>query len=47
MHDFGVEGDMIKQVIEPKIEYYNVDDKLKATIFDVINSKSKLEKNKK
>ena len=41
MFDFGVEGDMIKQIIEPKIEYYKVDDKLKSTIYDVINSKIK------
>ena len=41
MFDFGVDGEMIKQIVEPKLIYYNVDNKLKATINDVIQSKMK------
>ena len=44
MSDFGVEGDMIKQIIEPKIEYYKINEKLKKTINDVIDSKLKPKK---
>lgn len=44
MFDFGVEGDMIKQIIEPRIEYYKVNDKMKKTINDVIESKLKAKK---
>jgi len=47
MSDFGVDGEMIKQIIEPKLIYYNVGDKLKATINDVIASKMKITKNDK
>ena len=45
MSDFGIDGEMIKQIIEPKLIYYKVDDKLKATINDVIASKMKVKKN--
>ena len=44
MVDFGVEGDMIKQIIEPKIESYKLSDNLKKTINEYIASKIK-EKN--
>ena len=44
MFDFGIEGDMIKQIIEPKIEYYNVNEKDKKTINDVIDMKLKAKK---
>ena len=47
MSDFGVDGEMIKQIIEPKLIYYKVDDKLKSTINDVIASKMKVKKNDK
>ena len=47
MSDFGVDGEMIKQIIEPKLIYYKVDDKLKATINSVIESKMKVKKNDK
>ena len=39
MFDFDVEGNLIKQIIEPRIEYYKVNEKLKKTIMDVIESK--------
>jgi hypothetical protein len=45
MSDFGVEGNIIKQIIEPKIDKYKLNDNLKKTIFEVIESKLK-EKNK-
>ena len=44
MFDFDVDGEMIKQIIEPRIEYYKVSDKLKKTIYDVIESKLKSKK---
>ena len=44
MFDFGVEGDMIKQIIEPRIEYYKINEKLKKTINEVIDSKLKAKK---
>ena len=47
MYDFDVEGDVIKQIIEPKIEYYKIDDKLKATLYDEIKSKLKEKNDKK
>ena len=46
MFDFGVEGNLVKEIIEPKIQFYKVDDKLSKTINDVMNSKSN-PKNKK
>ena len=45
MFDFGVDGEKIKQIIEYRIEYYKLDNKLKKTINDVIASKLKI-KNK-
>ena len=41
MFDFGVDGQMIKNIIEPRIEYYKIGDNLKKTITDVIESKIK------
>ena len=46
MFDFGVDGNSVKEVIEPKIQFYKVDDKLSKTINDVMNSKAN-SKNKK
>ena len=46
MFDFGVDGNLVKEIIEPKIQFYKVDDKLSKTINDVMNSKSN-PKNKK
>ena len=46
MFDFGVDGNLVKEIIEPKIQFYKVDDKLSKTINDVMNSKSD-PKNKK
>ena len=40
MFDFGIEDNLIKSIIEPKIEFYKVDDKLSKTINDMMNSKS-------
>ena len=40
MFDFGVDGNLVKEIIEPKIQFYKVDDKLSKTINDVMNSKS-------
>ena len=45
MFDFGVDGEKIKQIIEYRVEYYKLDNKLKKTINDVIASKLKI-KNK-
>lgn len=47
MSDFGVDGEMIKQIIEPKFGYYNINDNLKSTINEVINSKIKNDKKDK
>ena len=41
MFDFGVDGNMIKDIIEPKVLYYKINDNLKDTINDVIDSKIK------
>jgi hypothetical protein len=46
MFDFGVDGNLVKEIIEPKIQFYKVEDKLSKTINDVMNSKSN-PKNKK
>ena len=46
MFDFGVDTETIKEIIEPRVEYYKVDKKLKKTINDVIESKSKEKKKK-
>jgi hypothetical protein len=44
MFDFGVDGEMIKQIIEPRIEYYKVDEKSRKPINDYIESKIKAKK---
>jgi hypothetical protein len=44
MFDFEVEGEKIKQIIEYRVDYYKLDDKLKKTINDVVNSKLKSKK---
>ena len=46
MFDFGVDGNLIKEIIEPKILYYKIGDNLKDTINDVIVSKIKENNNK-
>ena len=47
MFDFGVDENLIKEIIEPKIIFYKIGDKLKATINDVIESKCKGKSNNK
>ena len=44
MAEFGVDAQSIKEVIEPKIVYYKLNDALKNTINDVLNSKIEKEK---
>ena len=44
MFDFGVDGEMIKQIIEPRIEYYKVDEKSRKPINDYIETKIKAKK---
>ena len=39
MFDFGLDIGFVKEIIEPKIEFYKVDDKLSKTINDVMISK--------
>ena len=39
MYEFNVEPNAIKEILEPKIKYYKLDDALKSTIQDVILSK--------
>ena len=46
MFDFGVDVNLIKEIIEPKILYYKIGDNLKDTINDVIVSKIKENNNK-
>ena len=46
MFDFGADGNLVKEVIEPKIQFYKVDEKFSKTINDVMNSKAN-PKNKK
>ena len=41
MFDFGVDENLIKAIIEPKLEFYKVDEKLTKTIMDVMDSKIK------
>ena len=41
MFDFGVDENLIKAIIEPKLEFYKVDEKLTKTILDVMDSKIK------
>lgn len=47
MFDFGLDDNLIKEIIEPKIEYYKISDNLKDTINDVIVSKIKAKNDKK
>ena len=37
MFDFGVDENFVKEIIEPKIQFYKVDDKLSKTINEVMN----------
>ena len=41
MFDFGVDDNLIKGIIEPKIKYYKIEEKLSKTICDVMESKIK------
>ena len=41
MFDFGVDVNLIKEIIEPKIIFYKIDNNLRKTINDVIESKIK------
>ena len=45
MFDFGVEDNLIKELVEPKINYYKIGDNLKDTINDVIVSRIKAKNN--
>ena len=47
MSDFGIEGEMIKQIIEPELDYYKINDNLKSTINEVIDTKIKIDKKNK
>ena len=47
MSDFGIEGEMIKQIIEPELDYYKINDNLKSTINEVIDTKIKSDKKNK
>ena len=47
MFDFGVEEKLVKEIIEPKILFYKIEEKLKNTIYDYIKTKSKGKDNKK
>ena len=47
MFDFGLDENLIKEIIEPKITYYKISDNLKDTINDVIVSKIKAKNDKK
>ena len=47
MFDFGVEEKLVKDIIEPKILFYKIEDKLKNTIYDYIKTKNKGKDNKK
>lgn len=46
MAEFGLDAETIKEIIEPKIIYYKLNDALKLTINDVLNSKIEGEKKK-
>ena len=41
MFEFGVDKNLVKEIIEPKISYYQIGDNLKNTIYGVIDSKIK------
>jgi hypothetical protein len=47
MFDFGVEEKLVKEIIEPKILFYKIEDKRKNTIYDYIKTTSKGKDNKK
>ena len=47
MSDFGVEGEMIKQIIEPELDYYKINNNFKLTINEVIDTKIKSDKKNK
>ncbi len=46
MFDFGADDNLIKTIIEPKIKFYNVDEKNSKTIIEYMDSKFKA-KNKR
>ena len=41
MFDFGVDDNLVKTIIEPKVKFYKVDEKLAKTIYDLMDSKIK------
>ena len=45
MFDFGADDNMIKEIIEPKMIFYKIEDNLKDTINDVIVSRTKAKNN--
>ena len=45
MFEFDIEPNVIKEILEPKIKYYKLDDSLKDTINEVILSKQKEKEN--
>ena len=47
MVEFGLDAESVKEIIEPKIIYYKLNEALKITINDVLNSKIEGEKQKK
>ena len=47
MAEFGCDYQTIKDIIEPKVFYYKINDNLKKTINDVLNSKFENKKEKK
>lgn len=47
MFDFGVEENLVKAIIEPKIKFYKVEEKLSKTINDVMESKIKAKNKRK
>lgn len=47
MCDFGVEENLVKAIIEPKIKFYKVEEKLSKTINDVMESKIKAKNKRK
>ena len=48
MFDFGGDEKLIREIIEPKIIFYKIEDQLKSIIYELIDNKFKeKEKNKK
>lgn len=47
MFDFGVEENLVRAIIEPKIKFYKVEEKLSKTINDVMESKIKAKNKRK